>query len=376
VAGVPQQFVQPAEPLRIPITDLSSHPNPQAEADLLAEQEARWPFDLAWDLMIQPLLVRLAPDEHRLFLTLHHIACDDWSLNVLESELSTCYQAYLEGQDPDLPPLTEQYTDFAEQQSAQFAAESPHELLAYWRERLADVPALVSLPTDQPRPPVLGHAGAYVNVDIDPVTAMKTNGLARAYGTTPFAVFLAVFASLVQTHSGRPEVIVGSPVANRPRRSLETLIGLFSNTIVLRIDVSNGLTFRELVARTRDESLSAVANQELPFEKLVEELRRHRSLAHNPIFQLMLSYHDEKLGQLTLPACRVSATPGDTETSKLDMILSITHSEEQFSARLEYSTELFTKKTAQALGERFLMALSTAVNNPELTLEQILTVSR
>src|SRR5215813_4132305 len=171
VDGVPRQFVRPAGPVRLPVQDVSAQDDPVSEADRVARRQARLPFDLEADLMIRPHLVRLGPADHRLCLTLHHIACDGWSLGLLGAELSVCYRAFLSGDAAELPPLTVQYPDFAEQQTAQLTGEPLGEMLGYWRRRLAGVPALASLPADYPRPATQSHAGDHLDFDIDPEVA-------------------------------------------------------------------------------------------------------------------------------------------------------------------------------------------------------------
>src|ERR1019366_1483486 len=231
------------------------------------------------------------------------------------------------------------------------------------------------LPADFPRPPTQSHAGDHVDFAIDPAVAEQVARLARACGGTPFAVLLAAFATLVHAHTGADEVIVGSPVTGRPRENLQRLIGFFANTVVPRIDGSGEPTFRELVARARDDSRAAVANQELPFEKLVEELHPSRDPAHNPIFQLMLSYHDSDPEGLALPGCQVNMVPGDTSTATFDLTLSITRSGDRLSARLEYSTDLFAAETAGAFGEQFRAVLARAVADPDRSIGRLPVLS-
>ena len=371
VGGVPRQFVRPAEAVPIPVRDLSAHADPGAEADRLSRQQARRPFDLETDLMVRPLLLKLGPADHWLCLTLHHIVCDGWSLGLLGAELSAFYRAFRGETAPALAPLTMQYVDFAEEQVAQLAGEPLELMLGYWQDKLAGAPALASLPTDFPRPPAQTHAGNHLDFVIDPAVATQVRELARACGATPFAVLLAAFATLVHAYTGADEVIVGSPVAGRTRESLQPLIGFFANTVVQRVDVFGAPSFSALVARARDESRAAIAHQDLPFEKLVEELHPSRDPAHNPVFQLMLSYYDSDPDGLTLPGCRVAMVPADTSTAKFDLTLSITRAGDRLSARLEYSTDLFAAQTAEAFGEQFAAVLGRAVAAPDQSIGRL-----
>lgn len=376
VDGVPRQFIQPAGPVSIPVQDVSQSADPATAARALAGQEARRPFRLEEDLLIRPLLIRLAPGEQWLCLTLHHIACDGWSLHLLDAELSEFYRSFLAGEPASLPPLPLQYADLAERQVEQLAGQALDTLTRYWRERLDGAPALASLPADYPRPVSQSHAGDHLDFRIDAATTEQVSALARATAATPFAVLLAAFAALVHAHTGTTDVIVGSPVANRPLAGMQPLIGFFANTIVQRIDVSGEPTFTELVTRARDESRAALAHSELPFEKLVEELRPRRDPAHNPLFQLMLSYQEAEPAGLMLPGCQVIMVPGDTSTAKFDLTVSITRSERQLAVRLEYSTALFAEQTARDLAEQFVTVLTAAAASPGTRISRLPVLSR
>jgi natural product biosynthesis luciferase-like monooxygenase protein len=375
VDDMPRQFVQPAGSVTVPVRDVSDQDDPAAAAETLSREEAHRPFDLAADPMIRPLLLRLAPEEHRLCLTMHHIACDGASLGILGAELSQLYRAALAGDEPNLPELPARYTEFAEHQAAHLTGAPLDEMLGYWRDRLAGVPALASLPTDHPRPPTQSYAGGHIDFEIDTDVADRATALAKATGATPFAVLLAAFAALVHAYTGDEAVVVGSPVAGRVEPNWQPLIGFFANTVVQLIDVSGRPTFADLVARTRDESRAALANQELPFEKLVEELHPSRDPAYNPVFQLMFSYHDGDADGLLLPGCDVRMVPGDTSTSKFDLTLSLTKAADRLSARLEYATDLFEPATAAAFAEQYRTVLAAAVASPTLPLGQLPVLS-
>ncbi|MFF1838041.1 condensation domain-containing protein [Streptomyces sp. NPDC058231] len=360
----PRQVVLPPEPVRIPVVDVAGHLDPQAEAERLAVAEARRPFDLNAHPMIRPLLVRLAPDRHQLFLTLHHIACDGWSLHILESELSTCYRSWLAGKEPELPPMAEQYTDFTEWQAARLESPTLHRASEYWRKRLADAPASATIPADHPRPAVQSFDGSHVRFDIEPSVAERVGLLARACGATPFAVLLAAFATLIRARSGAAEAVIGTPVTYRQRESHHRMIGMFVNTVVQRLAVPETATFRELVHRARDESRSAMTHQALPFEMLVEELNPVRDPAFNPVFQLMLSYQEGELAGLALPGCKVGMVHGDTSTAKVDLSLSVTRAGGRYRGRLEYSSDLFDPATAHCIEEQFRTLLASATSDP------------
>ncbi|HSV68461.1 MAG TPA: MupA/Atu3671 family FMN-dependent luciferase-like monooxygenase [Mycobacteriales bacterium] len=366
IADVPRQVVSPPVDVPLPVDDLRGHDDPTAAAERLARAQARTPFDLGSDLMVRPRVLRLSDEEHWVCLTLHHIACDGWSLGVLDAELTELYRAMLAGEQPDLPELPVQYADFAEWQLGQLTGTGLDRALSYWRDRLAGAPALATLPTDLPRPPTQSHAGAHVDFQVDPRTTARVGELARTASATPFAVLLAAFAALVHAYTGGAEVIVGSPVSGRLRAELEPLVGFFTNTVVQRVDTSGRPTFAELVARVREESRAAVANQDLPFEKLVEELHASRDPAYNPVFQLMFSYGEQDGGGLRIPGCEVAMVPGDTATAKFDLTLSMTATAGALSARLEYCTDLFTEATAGRLADQLRTLLAAGVADPSL----------
>ncbi len=366
-SGVLRQFVRPAEPVRLTVVDVSAHEDPHAEAQRLAVAEARRPFDLGSDPVIRPLLLRLAPERHRLCLTLHHIACDGWSLQVLEKELSACYRSWQAGTAPDLPVLHEQYRDFAAWQAAQLADSALRPALGYWLKRLAGLPAPATVRTDHPRPDVQSFAGSHVRFVIEPSVAERVGLLARACRATPFTVLLAAFAVLAHGQGCGTEAVIGTPVTARQQESHYRLIGMFVNSVVQRLEVPATLAFRELVHRARDESRNAIAHQALPFETLVEELNPVRDAGFNPVFQLMLSYQDADLAGagLVLPGCEVDSEHGDTSTAKVDLSLGITRKQGRLIGRLEYSSALFTAASAQRLAERFQTLLSTATADPQ-----------
>ncbi|MFJ3901474.1 condensation domain-containing protein [Streptomyces sp. NPDC090025] len=362
--GGPRQVVGPPGPVPLPQVDLTGHPDPAAEAERLAAAEARRPLDLSGGVVLRPLLLTTAPNRHLLCLTLHHIACDGWSLAVLESELSACYAALAAGRPPELPPLTEQYADFARWQAERIAGTALDRARDHWSKHLAGLPALAGVPADRPRPAVWSFAGAHVPFTVGPEVVGQVDLLARACGTTPYVVTLAAFAALVREESGAREVVIGAPVALRERESHFALIGMFGNTVVQRLDVPDGASFRDLVLRAREESRRALAHQALPFELLVEELNPPRDPGANPLFQLMFSHQSATAPGLRLEGCRVTREFGDTRTAKVDLALSLTRDGAGCAGRLEYSKDLFEETTARRLAARYPTLLAGAAAEP------------
>ncbi|MGW0331580.1 condensation domain-containing protein [Streptomyces sp. NPDC003011] len=364
-SGALRQFVRAAGPVRFPLVDVSAYDDPQAEAERRAAAEARRPFDLATDPVIRPLLLRVAPRRHHLCLTLHHIACDGWSLDLLQRELSACYTALLSGASPELPPLRAQYADYAEEQAVALTGPALLPAREYWLKHLSGLPDPATLPADRPRPPVRSFEGGHVRFTVDPPVAERVALLARSCRASPFAVLLAAFTALIRAEGGGDEAVVGTPVTCRRNEAQYAMVGMFVNTVVHRLRMSGQtLTFRELVHRARDEGRQAMAHQELPFEVLVEELNPVRDPGFNPVFQLMLGYHEGDQAALTLPGCTVTTELGDTATAKLDLFLSLTRTAGRYAGRLEYSTGLFTPTTAHRIAARFRTLLTTATADP------------
>ncbi len=363
-SGALRQFVRPATPVRIPLADVSAYDDPEAEADRRTAAEARRPFDLSTDPVIRPLLVRVAPRRHRLCLTLHHIACDGWSLDILQRELSALYTALLAGSPPGLPPLREQYADYAEDQTARLTDRALLAAREYWLKHLSGIRTPVTLPADRPRPPLRSFEGGHVRFTVDSAVTDRVALLARSCRATPFAVLLAAFAALIRAEGGGDETVIGTPMTCRQRETQYAVIGMYVNTVVHRLRMSEAPTFRELVHLARDESRQAMAHRALPFEVLVEELNPARDPAFNPVFQLMFGYHEGDRTALVLPGCTVTTELGDTATAKLDLSLSLTLSAGRYAGRLEYSTDLFTPATAQRVADRFRTLLAAATADP------------
>ena len=293
--GVPAQVIAPALEIATPVVDLGGL-DPElreAEARRFAQEEARRPFDLASGplLRVATLDLGVRPStgerERVVLFTLHHIVSDGWSSDVLIREFVALYEAFAAGRPSPLPDLAVQYADYAVWQRDWLQGEVLDRQLAYWREKLADAPPTLDLPTDRPRPARQDHAGATHGFMVSRDVTERLAGLGRAEGATLFMTLLAAFQLLLSRYSGQQDVSVGAPVANRRRLELEALIGFFVNTLVMRTDVSGDPSFRGLLARVRETALGAQAHQDLPFERLVEELQPTRDMSRDPLFQVM-----------------------------------------------------------------------------------------
>ncbi|HEX3532532.1 MAG TPA: amino acid adenylation domain-containing protein [Thermoanaerobaculia bacterium] len=352
------------EPLELPLLDLSHLPaeEREAQARALALSEARRPFDLQRGPLLRLLLVRLAGTDWLLLLTLHHIVSDGWSLGVLVREVTALYEAYSQGLPSPLPELPVQYADFAAWQRSWLQGEALEAQLGYWRRRLAGAPAVLELPLDRPRPPVQSYRGAACPVVLSLPLSEAIGRLCRQQGVTPFMALLAGWAVLLERHAGQEDVLVGTPIAGRNRREIESLIGFFVNTLVLRADLSGkpsgNPSLAELLGQVRRTALDAFAHQDLPFERLVEELAPERTLAHTPLFQVQLVLQNAPMGDLVVPGLAISTLGVDSGVAKFDLSLSLSESPDGFAGVLAYAADLFDRSTAERLAARFQTLLS------------------
>jgi amino acid adenylation domain-containing protein len=362
------QVIHPApDAFALPLADLRALPAEWAEGETLRlmADEAEHPFDLRRDPMLRALLIRVREGEHVLVLNLHHVAGDGWSVGVLFRELAALYGALRDGGPPPPDALPVQYADFAAWQREWLAGDALDAQLAYWRERLEGAPAVLELPTDRARPAVQSHRGEVRAFDVDPQLTARLRALARGADATLFMVLLAAFDLLIHRLSGRDDVVVGSPVAGRVRAETEGLIGFFVNTMALRTDLSGDPTFRELVRRVREGTLEAYAHQDLPFERVVEELHPERTLSHNPLFQVAFALQNVDMAPVDLPGLTLRLEDVDTGTSKFDMFLSMSEHGGRLRGTLEYATDLWEPATVDRMIGLFQQLLEAAAAHPD-----------
>ena len=373
VDGEPSQSIQPAASLELPLLDIGGLPEPEREetALRLCAEEARRPFDLTRDILLRAKLLRLGQADHILIVTMHHIASDGWSLGVLSHELSKLYTAFVDGRPSPLPELPVQYADFAAWQRDWLQGEVLEKQLDYWRKQLEGAPAVLELPTDRPRPAVQSSRGALMTGELPRPLSAALNELSRAEGVTLFMTLLAAFQTLLHRYSGSDQIVVGTPIAGRQRPELEPLIGFFVNTLVMRGDLSGDPSFRTLLARTRDAALGAYANQDLPFEKLVEELRPDRSASHAPLFQAMFLLQNAEWAPPSLPGLEVATAPVDIGISKFDLTLSVRERKGLLGAVVEYNTDLFEAETIRRMLGHYQTLLEGIVANPDARLSEL-----
>ncbi|HEY7424336.1 MAG TPA: amino acid adenylation domain-containing protein [Gemmataceae bacterium] len=372
-AGQPVQVVALTLPLAVPLMDLRGLPETQRQSRVqeLTLSEARKPFDLACGPLLRASLLRLTDDEHLLLLTVHHIAADGWSMRVLVRELAEAYAAFAAGDEALLPELPAQYADHAIWQRQSLQGEILSEQLAYWREKLADASPALNLPTDHRRPSAQAYRGARHPFRLPAGLAERVRTLGRQYGCTPFMVLLAAFQTLLQRYSGQDDFCVGSPIAGRDRPEMKGLVGFFVNTLVLRADLTGNPSFGELLGRVRETCLGAYAHQELPFERLVEELRPQRDLSRSPLFQALFTFDLESEARLELPGLTLEFSEVDTGTAKFDLSLYLRESAAGLRGYLEYDTDLFEGETAARMVGHWQTLLDAAITEPSLPLSEL-----
>ena len=377
VDGEGVQVIAEAVPFFLPLADLRALPAGRrpGEARRLARREARQPFVLARETPLRARLVALDELEHVVLLTLHHIAGDGWSMGILRRELRAIYEALESGRPAPLEALPVQYADYAVWQRRRLGELFEHQL-AYWRQQLAGVAPLFELATDRPRPALRTSRGAAVRRRWPRSFTSGVEQLGRRRGATLFMTLLAALAVLLERWSGQSDVICATAVANRNRVEIEGLIGLFVNNLVLRIDLEGGpsfaeLPFAELLERAREVTLEAFAHQDLPFEKLVEELRPRRSLSHTPLFQVMLNLQNAPRAAPELSGIALSPAGVATTTAKLDLTISVTPDEDGLAVELEYSADLFDPVSMRRWSAHWRNILAAAVKRPEIPWPQL-----
>jgi amino acid adenylation domain-containing protein len=372
VEGEPTQLVTPE--LKIPLlrVDLRELPAMRRESETarLALEEARQPFDLARGPLVRTKLLELADDEYILLLTMHHIVCDGWSMVVFAKELIDLYKAFIQGRPSPLPELPVQYADYAVWQRTWLRSGILDTQLAYWSKQLAGLSTL-RLPTDRPRPPVQTNRGSSWYLRLPSEIANDARNFSQREGVTLFMTLLTAYLILLHRYSGQDDIVVGAPVANRNQPETQGLIGFFVNTLVVRTDLSGNPTVRELLRRVQLTVSMAFANQEAPFEGLVEELQPQRDLSRNPMYQVSLQVYQHATsgyGDQNLMRDRVHVDKG---TASIDLAFDVFDVLEGLVARIEYSTDLFEKSTIERMVGHFQVLLASMPTNLDMPVVEL-----
>ncbi|HEY2737543.1 MAG TPA: condensation domain-containing protein, partial [Thermoanaerobaculia bacterium] len=372
-SGGARQVILPPARLTVPLVDLSGLPPELREPEAVAAVAAAAcrPFDLARGPLLRAGVWRLSETEHAVLLAMHHIVSDGWSLGVLVREVAALYPAFSAGLPSLLPELPVQYADFAAWQRSWLSGEVLAVELAYWRERLAGAGPVLALPVDRPRPAVQSFRGSTRGLSLSPPLAADLLGFSRRQGATLFMTLLAAYQALLARVCGESDVAAGTPIAGRNRLETEGLIGFFVNTLVLRTDLANVANVTDLLALVRRETLDAYAHQDLPFEKLVEELAPERSLAHTPLFQAGFALQNAPVGELALPRLRLAPWDIEEKTTKLDLDLTLVEVPQGLAGSLAYATDLFDASTIDRLLGQFRTLLAGAVADPGRSIAEL-----
>lgn len=377
VDGEARQVIQDEFGFHLPVVDLQYLPETarQAQIEQLWRQNARRPFDLTCDLMLRATLVRFSADEHLLLLTMHHIASDGWSMQILKREMVTLYDAFCQGKSSPLPPLPIQYADFAQWQRETLQGPQLEHLLAYWQKQLANAPQLLPLPTDRPRPLVQSSRGAKVSFKVDPALTNPLRQLSEQAGVTLFMTLLAAFNVLLSRYTGQEDIVVDSPIAGRNHVEVEPLIGFFVNTLLLRTDLSGNPSFLDLLAQVRLVIQQAYAHQELPFEQLVEALQPERTLSHNPLSQVSFAFQNAAPPEAP-SSLQISLLLLDAHTARADLELFMVEEADALHANCVYNCDLFDASTIERMMAHYQSLLTGILATPHASISELPLLSK
>ncbi|MGA9508448.1 MAG: amino acid adenylation domain-containing protein [Candidatus Sulfotelmatobacter sp.] len=372
VEGEARQIVLSDVEVEIPVIDLAGILPLEREAEALriAGEEGKKPFDLSEGPLLRPLLVRLDQETHFLVLIIHHIITDGWSIALLFREVTKCYADLTKNETPVLPELTLQYAEYAQWQREYMSGDLLMREIEHWKLKLAGAQTLLDLPADHPRPSGYSWHGSTEEISLDSSILAKLKALAQAESSTLFMLTMAAFQTLLWRYTNQESILVGTPIAGRSEIEVENMIGLFVNTMVFRADFPSNLSFRELVRQVRSFALEAYNHQDVPFEKLVEELIPQRSLETHPLFQVMFTFQNIPKQVFEIPGLRIKEMGFETGIAKFDLSVEVWEDSE-FHCQFEYNTDLFELSTIRRMLAHFEKLLSAVVENPDLTVAQI-----
>lgn len=375
------QTVNPNRSIGLVVHDMASATNDSSrpvQVEELLQNESRRPFNLKKDLMVRAMLVREANDRHVLLIVMHHIASDGWSCSIFARELRAYYDHFCTRGSSDAPLLPElpiQYADYAAWQRRWLSGEVLEQQLTYWRQQLAGAPTSLGLPTNRPRPHIQTFNGRHVQWMLPRQLTSRLHDLGQSERSTPFMTMLAAFNVLLSRYSGQEDIILGTPVAGRNEAESEQIIGLFVNALVVRTDLAGNPPFRQLLARVRGTVLAALSNQDVPFEKLVEQLDPQRNLSQSPIFQVSMAFQNIPRDAFDLGKLSVVPIDMHTNTSKLDMTLSVLENTDGTRAEIEYNTDLFDAETIEHMLRHYQTLLESIVADPDKPIRELAVLS-
>ncbi len=362
------QIVQPPSALEVPVVDLCAVPREEQEAIIhrRTREEAHYPFDLARGPMVRFSIARLGPTEHVLFITMHHIVADGWSVAVLVREITLLYTAFLQGQPSPLPELPIQYADFATWERQWLQGNLAQDQLAYWKEALADAPPCIRFPMVGNRPASQTFKGATYPLRLSKALSAALSTLSRREGVTLFMTMFAAFHVLLSRYTGQQNICVGTPISGRRWAETQDLIGFFLNTLVLRTDSADKPSFRTLLTRAKTMIQKAFANADIPFELVVRTINPKRSRSHTPLFQVLFVFETISSKPLELPGLAMNRLWVANETASFDLMLDLLWDEQQVGGGIQYNTDLFSPAMIGSMADSFVTLLEEIVANPDV----------
>ncbi|MEW6737530.1 MAG: amino acid adenylation domain-containing protein, partial [Acidobacteriota bacterium] len=369
--GIPIQQITERLELPLPIVNLMGIGDAAAEASRLIEGEAARPFNLSIGPLLRVKLLYTRTDEYILLFTMHHIISDGWSMGVMVKEVAALYQTYLSGEPSPLTELSIQYADYAVWQRERLQGEVLEQQLHYWKHQLGSEQEALALPTDRPRPVVQSHRGGHYRFRLSEELTRGLKELSRQANVTMFMTLLSTLDVLLYRYTNQTSISVGTPIANRNRTEIEGLIGFFVNTLVMRVELSGKLSFAQLLERVREVALGAYTHQDVPFEKVVEELQIERDLSRSPLFQVMLVLQNAPMISIELPDLIFNTISIDGRTTKFDLSVMLTETDKGLMGNWRYNTDLFDETTVDRLARHFTRLLATVVENAELRLWEL-----
>jgi len=371
VDGQPAGVIAPVQPVALRIIDLRGESRAEREekAHQLGTREVRRPFDLEHGPLFRLTVVQLADEEILVMMTMHHIISDGWSTKVFFQETGMLYWAFLAGEPSPLPELAFQYADFAQWQQQWLQGDILDSLLVYWKQRLSGDLPLLALPTDHPRPAMQTFRGARQPLALSPTLTHRLKELSRGQGSTLFMTLLAAFKTLLHRYTGQDDILVGIPIANRTHAGTEALLGAFVNTLVLRADLSGNPSFLKLLEQVQGISLDAYTYQDLPFEKLVEELHPERDLSHTPLFQVLFNFQSDPTEATQIPGLTLEDIPAGT--AKFELTLNLVMNKGCVAGHIEYNTDLFDPATIRRLAGHYQTLLEGIAADPTQRLSDL-----
>ncbi|CAH2574051.1 Linear gramicidin synthase subunit D [Planktothrix rubescens] len=369
----PVQVINPPYQLSIPVINLEGETeNIKLEkARQLATEELQTSFDLSISPLLRVKLLKINPQFHILLLVIHHIIFDGWSVDLFRQELSTLYSSFSLNKPASLPKLALQYADFAHWQRQWLQGEILETQLNYWRQQLKNAPPLLEFPIDKPRPSLQTYEGSSQSIHLNLTLTQQLKGLSQTSGTTLFMTLLTAFTVLLYRYSEQEDIVIGTAIANRNRQELEPLMGFFVNTLALRTNLQGHLTFLELLQQVKDRTLESYDHQDLPFEKLIDELHIERSLSNHPLFQVFFTLQNEAKETLELPELTISNFDWENKITLFDLGLICRETPQGLIAELEYRTDLFAAKTIQGIVEHLEILLHGIVDNPQQSINTL-----